>query len=281
MARPSGPKTRCSGTWTESKFNNFIRNQLRGATRKWKPIQDAKKEAQVERGIYRCASCGENVPLTIKQGRKRITNVFVDHIKPIVDPEVGFTTFDDFIDRMFCNKENLQVLCGDCHDKKTSEERKLATQRRGYYATHPKEYTVYVSMKGRCNNPNKSDYKYYGKRGISVCPEWEKSFEKFLEDMGPRPEGTTLDRIDHNGNYEKNNCRWADWETQCNNKTTSVYLTINGITKTLTEWSQERSINRSTISYRIKNDYTIEEALEFDPLPTKAELIERRKKEKE
>lgn len=130
MGRPSGPKTRCGGKWTEAKFNTFIRNQLRGATRKWEPIQNVKKRANVERGVYLCAGCGENVPLTLKEGRKRVQNVFVDHIKPIVDPEVGFTSFDDFIDRMFCEEDNLQVLCGKCHDEKSLDERKRHAERR-------------------------------------------------------------------------------------------------------------------------------------------------------
>lgn len=130
MGRPSGPKTRCGGMWTEAKFNSFIRNQLRGATRKWQPIQQAKKDAQVSRGVYKCAGCGENVPVTVKNGRKRVQNIFVDHIDPIVDPDVGFVSFDVFIDRMFCEKDNLQVLCGECHDKKSLEERKRAAERR-------------------------------------------------------------------------------------------------------------------------------------------------------
>lgn len=128
--RPAGPLTRCNGKWTEAKFNNFIRNQLRSATRKWEPIQNAKKKAQVERGIYHCAGCNQNVPVTIKNGKKRVQNVFVDHIEPIVDPDEGFVSFDQFIDRMFCEEDNLQLLCGECHDKKSLDERQRAAERR-------------------------------------------------------------------------------------------------------------------------------------------------------
>ncbi len=130
MPRPSGPKTRCGGKWTESKFNSFIRNQLRSATRKWEPIQNVKKKANLSRGVYICNGCKQQVPPTIRRGAKRVTNIFVDHIQPIVDPEVGFTTFDDFINRMFCEEDNLQLLCGDCHDVKTTEERRIAAERR-------------------------------------------------------------------------------------------------------------------------------------------------------
>jgi hypothetical protein len=73
-------------------------------------------------------------------------------------------------------------------------------------------------MVERTSNPNHKSYKFYGGRGIIVCDRWVSSFENFLKDMGNRPQGFTLDRIDPNGNYELTNCRWADDETQRKNK---------------------------------------------------------------
>ncbi len=130
MARPSGPKTRCNGQWTEAKYTNFIKNALRSATRKWGPKITIKQKANVKRGFYECAECKKVVPVTVKEGRKRKKNVFVDHIKPIVDPSVGFTTWDSFIENMFCEEDGLQLLCKSCHDEKTKLETAIATERR-------------------------------------------------------------------------------------------------------------------------------------------------------
>lgn len=119
--RPSGPKVRCGNRWTEAKYKSFIKSALRGATRKWAPIQDALKEARVRRGYYACASCNTEVPATLKVGRKRVKNAVVDHIEPIV-PTSGWDSWDSVIERMFCEKDNLQVLCKECHDAKSKIE---------------------------------------------------------------------------------------------------------------------------------------------------------------
>lgn len=78
-------------------------------------------------------------------------------------------------------------------------------------------YRSWHNMRQRCKNPNTPKYSYYGGRGITVCDRWN-TFTNFLEDMGERPEGTSIDRINPNGNYEPTNCRWSTWVEQNNNQ---------------------------------------------------------------
>lgn len=122
-------KPRNGGQWTESRYASFIKSLLRKGTQRWGPKNEALKEGRVEKGVYYCQSCQQNVPVTVKVNGKRVRNVFVDHVDPIIDPEKGFTSWDDYIEKMFCEKENLQVLCGECHDIKTAQERKISTER--------------------------------------------------------------------------------------------------------------------------------------------------------
>jgi 5-methylcytosine-specific restriction endonuclease McrA len=121
-------KPRNNGTWSEARFNSFIKSLLRKGTMRWAPKNLVLKEARTAKGVYLCAGCKEEVPVTVKKDGKRVRNVFVDHINPIVDPALGFTSWDDYIDRMFCEKDNLQLLCKDCHDLKTSKERQQAKE---------------------------------------------------------------------------------------------------------------------------------------------------------
>ncbi len=123
MARPSGEKTRCSGQWTEARFSSFIKSGLRQNTRKWEPIQRCLKEARVSRGLYMCNGCKEEVPKSVidEEKRKRVNNIHVDHIEPVV-PVTGWVSWDSCINNMFCEIDNLQVLCGACHKIVTAEE---------------------------------------------------------------------------------------------------------------------------------------------------------------
>lgn len=126
-------KLYCGGMWTEARRNTFIKGLLRGGGRKWGPKGTALKESRLRRGFYHCAGCEQAVPATLppKPGNKRrIKNALVDHIHPVVDPCIGFTTWDETIERMFCEIDNLQVLCHDCHQIKTNLEKAIAAYRR-------------------------------------------------------------------------------------------------------------------------------------------------------
>lgn len=123
-------KTRNGGSWTEARYTSFIKGLLRRGTMKWGPIHECKKMARIERGIYLCAGCKQGVPATTIVDRKRVNNIHVDHIDPIVDPALGFTTWDDCINRMFVEVDKLQVLCTECHNGKTYEEKQIAKERR-------------------------------------------------------------------------------------------------------------------------------------------------------
>jgi len=121
-------------------------------------------------------------------------------------------------------------------------------------------YKSWSCMFVRCYNKNSSDYKHYGERGIKVCQEW-KTFDGFYSDMGDRPKGKSLDRIDNNKGYCPENCRWATRKEQNNNKRNNHLLTYNGKTKTIAEWAEDRNIKYDTIWARIKYGWNTERAL--------------------
>ena len=122
------------------------------------------------------------------------------------------------------------------------------------------EYHVWWNMIRRCYNKKQAHFEHYGGRGITVCERWKESVANFLFDMGPRPHGATLDRIDNNGNYEPGNCRWATDDEQRNNKGTSRFLTVRGRTLTISQWSRECGVNRHTIAGRLKRGWSVERA---------------------
>jgi hypothetical protein len=111
-------------------------------------------------------------------------------------------------------------------------------------------------MNKRCHNPRDRNYHHYGGRGIFVCDEWRHDPERFFLDMGEKPEGGTLDRIDNNKGYSKDNCRWVSMLVQQNNRRNNQHVTINGITKTYSEWARVAGVSKSTISHRVSKGMT-------------------------
>lgn len=127
-----------------------------------------------------------------------------------------------------------------------------------------KEYRAWLHMKGRCYT--KTDHKYhrYGGRGITVCDRWLESYNNFLEDMGRAPSVKhSVDRIDVNGNYEPENCRWATILEQANNRTTNMLVEYNGKKMSLRMWQREIGFNYGTTKDRIlKYGWSVKEAFE-------------------
>jgi hypothetical protein len=118
-------------------------------------------------------------------------------------------------------------------------------------------------MHSRCDRPSHPKFRLYGGRGIRVCARWSGrgGFENFLADMGERPAGMSLDRIDGDGNYEPSNCRWATDAEQNSNKATNHLVTHAGRTLTVAEWARRTGLLKTTIRNRLKAGWPVEAAL--------------------
>ncbi len=122
-------------------------------------------------------------------------------------------------------------------------------------------YRTWRSMLTRCTNPRHHNYRLWGGRGIKVCDAW-KDFKTFYADMGDRPVGMTLDRIDNEGDYDPTNCRWASQKEQQRNRRDNVFLTLEGRTATLTEWANRIGISKVTLCARLtRYGWSVERAL--------------------
>lgn len=121
-------------------------------------------------------------------------------------------------------------------------------------------YNVLKGMIQRCENPNHRNYKYYGGKGIRVCERWRTNPQNFIDDMGVRPAGMSIDRIDSSGDYEPGNCRWANTFTQAREK--RRLIKIGDLSLPLLSWMKLRGINRTTFYKRINTlGMSIEEAI--------------------
>lgn len=163
-----------------------------------------------------------------------------------------------------CIKNGAYLRNGDttscgCYQKEKASEAN---------STHGKSnnpiYRTFMRMIDRCENPHSKSYKDYGARGIKICDEWRNDPMKFYEwsmKNGYR-KGLTIDRIDNDGNYEPNNCRWTTKLIQSNNRRTNTFIEYNGKKMTYAEWGRETGISESLIRHRIVNSHwDIEKAL--------------------
>lgn len=126
------------------------------------------------------------------------------------------------------------------------------------------EYKTWNNIKSRCYNPNSTGYEYYGGRGIQMCDRWLESFPTFLRDIGDRPEGKyTVERLDVDGDYGPDNCVWASYKEQGNNKSNNHIVSWDGVDKTISEWADIIGEKQNTLYYRLKRGWPVGEALGF------------------
>jgi len=151
-------------------------------------------------------------------------------------------------------KRGLTVSCG--HPAKTAG---------GLWSTYTSEYDTWAQMRDRCENPRNPQYRNYGDRNIWVCERW-RSFENFISDMGPRPfPSHQLDRIDNDGPYMPENCRWVDAATNMRNSSATRILEHDGLRLSIAEWGERLGIKAQVIRARLHNGWTVERALTQRP----------------
>ena len=131
-------------------------------------------------------------------------------------------------------------------------------------------YRIWANMKTRCYNAKSESYIYYGGRGVTICPEWLNDFQTFYKwsILNGYADNLTIDRIDVNGNYEPSNCRWVTVAIQSNNRRNNHFVTIDGITKTLSEWCIHYGVNYKTVRDRLRRGWNYIDALQ-KPIETK------------
>ena len=167
----------------------------------------------------------------------------------------------------------------DCGGEGLAKSRRLLIGKKkscgkcGYHGTRGKwlggwdsltlaEYRTWQNMLGRCYSPTDISFRNYGARGIVVCDRWRESFEAFLSDMGPRPDGRySIERVDVNGNYEPENCKWIPLREQHRNRRDSVYVEFWGQKVLLRELADEIGMSYSAIASRLKIGWSVEKAV--------------------
>lgn len=131
-----------------------------------------------------------------------------------------------------------------------------------YSIINKRIFQIWYNMQSRCKKSNRKDSKYYFGKGIKICREWDtyENFQSWALENG-YADNLTIDRIDTKGDYKPSNCRWITLAEQQRNKRNCRYLTINGVKKTLAEWSREIGISRSTLQYRIEKNMPVEKIM--------------------
>lgn len=187
----------------------------------------------------------------------------------VIDENAGVSKHQKKLWRCLCDcgKETIaiasQIKSGktrSCGHLKSAGNRRTHGLRQKNKGKQTPTYTAWCNMKARCTKESHIQWKDYGGRGISYAPRWE-FFENFLRDMGEKPKGLTLGRIDNDGNYCPENCRWETKRQQSTNTRQNRNITFNGKTKTLVEWAEIAGVPYMTFYYRLHRGMDMERAL--------------------
>ena len=226
--------------------------------------------------IVRCmCDCGNSKDVRVsclKRGNVKSCGCLTKEQNEIAGQRFGELTVLERIPHSIAPKSQYKCMCSCgnfCSVAKSDllrENRKScgclppANKRHGLWNTP--EYKIWGGMLSRCQNVNNSAYKNYGSRGIQVAQQWS-DFAVFIADVGMRKNSKdTLERIYNEGNYEPGNVRWASRAEQALNKRTNNLIQYQGKTQTLKEWMIELSLNRNTVTKRLRLGWTVEEAFE-------------------
>lgn len=198
-------------------------------------------------------------------------------------PKYGrLTTIREYIERIGNHSHHFVDCVCDCGKELKLDYQRLKsgnTKSCGCYkkdlmkskATHgltnSKEYISYRAMKSRCYSETNQDYHLYGGRGIVVCDRWlgEDGFSNFIKDMGERPEKHSLDRIDSNGNYSPENCRWSTQKEQCRNLSRNKVIIYKDTDYVMSELCEKFNLDYSMFSRRLYRGWEVEDAVEAPP----------------
>lgn len=124
---------RNGGRWSEARYHSFIKSALRSASNRYPPKYECRKASWVSRGRYKCAGYNKKshiVDASICHNNRRVSNITADHVVPVVAPDVGFTSWDTLIERLFCEASGFQMLCRECHAAKTADERLIRKKKK-------------------------------------------------------------------------------------------------------------------------------------------------------
>lgn len=159
---------------------------------------------------------------------------------------------------------SASLLCGrtrSCGCLQREKARSTGDRTRTHGKSKQDIYSIWDSMIARCDRPSRKDFHRYGGSGISVCDRW-KTFQNFYNDMGDRPDGMSIDRIDNTKGYHPDNCRWATAKTQARNQSKNRLITYGGRTQCLSAWAEEIGMSSISLQSRLDRGWSVERSIE-------------------